>query len=298
MESRTRNLDRVTEASEGTDLLGGRPFVKMSGGGNDFVVFDNRDGWFPKDRAPELVARLCRRGLGVGADALLLLEADGDADVRMVYYNADGGEAPMCGNGALCIARYARMEGAVRGAVLRLATGSGTFRAEVPDPERAEVTLWLVPPRDLTLRLRELEEPPYRHVGFLDTSTPHIVALVDDVEGIDLGREGPRFRRDPRWDPPGANVNFVCVVDRHTIRMRTYERGVEDETLSCGTGATASAILTALWGLTEPPVTVRTTGGIPLIVDFTRPEDPEGPPVDPRLTGDARLIFRGELDEV
>lgn len=278
--------------------LSGRAFVKMSGGGNDFVVFDNRDGWFPKERALELVTRVCRRGLGVGVDAVLLLEDDDDADIRMVYYNADGGEAPMCGNGALCIARYARMEDAVDGDTLRLATGSGTFRVRVPDPKRAEVTLWLVPPRDLALRHHELETPPYRRVGFVDTSTPHVVALVDDAEEIEVRGEGARLRRDSRWDPPGANVNFVSVLDRHTLRMRTYERGVEDETLSCGTGATASAILTALWGLTEPPVTVRTTGGIPLVVDFTRRADPEALPGDPRLTGDARLIFRGTLDEV
>ncbi|MGH7588982.1 MAG: diaminopimelate epimerase [Gemmatimonadota bacterium] len=283
--------------TSGGDPLEGRPFVKMSGGGNDFVVFDNRDGWFPKDQAQELVARVCRRGLGVGTDAVLLLEGDPDADIRMVYYNADGGEAPMCGNGALCIARYARMEGVV-GADLRLATGSGTFRARVPDPERPEVTLWLVPPHGLVLEHPDLQEPPYRRVGFVDTSTPHVVALVDDIESHDVIREGRRLRRDPRWDPPGANANFVIVLDRHAIRMRTYERGVEDETLSCGTGATASAILSALWGLTEPPVTVRTTGGIPLVVDFTRPVDPQALPDNPRLTGDARVIFRGILDEV
>jgi diaminopimelate epimerase len=298
MDERARDIERETRVSEGTEALENRSFVKMSGGGNDFVVFDNRDGWFPKDRALELVARLCRRGLGVGADAVLLLEKDTEADIRMAYYNADGGEAPMCGNGALCIARYARMEGAVDGDTLRLATGSGTFHARVPDPECPEVTLWLIPPRDLALRHIELERPPYRRVGFVDTSTPHVVALVDDVEGVDVLREGPRFRRDGRWDPPGANANFVTVLDRRTIRMRTYERGVEDETLSCGTGATASAILTALWGLTEPPVTVRTTGGIPLIVDFTRPTDPEALPADPRLTGDARVIFRGTLEGV
>jgi diaminopimelate epimerase len=270
----------------------------MSGGGNDFVVFDNRDGWFPKDRAFELVARVCRRGLGVGVDAVLLLEMDAEADVRMVYYNADGGEAPMCGNGALCIARHARMVGAVDGDNLRIATGSGTFRARVPDPGTSGVTLWLVPPRGLALGHPDLEQPPYRRVGFVDTSTPHVVALVDDVESHDVIGEGRRFRDDPRWEPPGANANFVTVLDRRTIRMRTYERGVEDETLSCGTGATASAILTALWGLTEPPVTVLTTGGIPLIVDFTRPTDPGALPTDPCLTGDARVIFRGTLDEV
>jgi diaminopimelate epimerase len=298
MVSRTRNVEGATRAFGGRNPLKGRPFVKMSGGGNDFVVFDNREGWFPKDRAPDLVARVCRRGLGVGVDAVLLLEEDAEADIRMAYYNADGGEAPMCGNGALCIARYARMEGAVDGDTMHLATESGTFRARVPDARKSAVTLWLVPPRGLALGHADLEKPPYRRVGFLDTSTPHVVALVDDVEGHDVIGEGRRLRRDPRWDPPGVNANFVAVLDRRTIRMRTYERGVEGETLSCGTGATASALMTALWGLTEPPVTVRTTGGIPLVVDFTLPLERGALPTDPRLTGDARVVFRGNLEEV
>lgn len=278
--------------------LADRPFTKMSGGGNDFVVFDNRDRWFPRDGAEDLVARLCRSGLGVGADAVLLLEDDPGSDFRMVYYNADGGEAPMCGNGALCIARYARLEGIVPEESMRFATGSGLFHARVADPASPAVTLWLVPPRDLTLRYVELEKPPYLRVGFLDTSTRHVVALVDEVEAHDVAGEGSRLRRDPRWDPPGTNVNFVATRGRQQLRMRTYERGVEAETLSCGTGATASAILTYLWGLTEPPVTVETTGGIPLTVDFAPPDDPDALPVDVRLTGEARVVYRGTLDEI
>lgn len=278
--------------------LAGRIFLKMSGGGNDFVVFDNRDGWFPREGAQDLVARLCRRGLGVGADAVILLEDDPDADFRMVYYNADGGEAPMCGNGALCIARYARLQGIAADESLRFVTGNGTFRAVVADPRSPAVTLFLRPPQELALRYLELEKPPYLRVGYLDTATPHVVALVDDVESHDVAGEGKRLRRDPRWDPPGTNVNFVTTRGRHRIRMRTYERGVEAETLSCGTGATASAILTCLWGLTESPVSIETTGGIPLTVEFTRPDDPDALPPDPRLTGDARVIYRGTLEEV
>jgi diaminopimelate epimerase len=278
--------------------LAGRIFVKMSGGGNDFVVFDNRDGWFPREGGQELVARLCRKGLGVGADAVILLEDDPDADFRMVYYNADGGEAPMCGNGALCIARYARLEGIAADEALRFVTANGTFRAVVADPRKPAVTLFLRPPQELALRYPELEKPPYLRVGYLDTATPHVVALVDDVESHDVAGEGKRFRRDPRWDPPGTNVNFVATRGRHQIRMRTYERGIEAETLSCGTGATASAILTCLWGLTESPVSIETTGGIPLTVEFTRPDDPDALPPDPRLTGDARVIYRGTLEEV
>lgn len=281
--------------------IAGRAFTKMSGGGNDFVVFDDRDGWFPRDDARSLVARLCRRGLGVGADAVVLLAADPDADFRMIYYNADGGEAPMCGNAALCIARFARLVGAVGEAETEFRTGSGQFRARVEDPADPGVTLWLLPPRGLRLEYPELATPPYRRVGFLDTSTPHVVALLVSppvVDALDLAVEGPRFRRHPNWDPVGTNVNFVAVVDRSTLRMRTFEKGVEHETLSCGTGATASAILTCLWGLVDPPVRVLTSGGIPLVVDFTPPLDAQSVPPDPTLTGDARIVYRGTVEEI
>lgn len=277
----------------------GREFLKMSGGGNDFVVFDNREGWFPRDQARELVARLCRRGLGVGADAVLLLEEDEALDFRMVYFNADGGEAPMCGNGALCIARYARMTAAVDGPRMEFATGSGPFRAQVAHPSEARVTLWLVPPRNLELDVPGFAQGPYQRVGFLDTSTPHVIALLESVEAVeahDLAGEGKRLRMDPRWEPPGTNVNFIAVRDRGRIRMRTYERGVEAETLSCGTGSTAAAIMTSLWGLTEPPVVVETTGGCPLTVSWT-PAGDGVLPTDPQLSGDARVVYRGVLEE-
>lgn len=280
--------------------LTGRPFVKMSGGGNDFVVFDDRPRWFPEADRGAAVARLCRRGLGVGADAVLLLQDADDADFRMLYFNADGGEAPMCGNGAMCIARYARMVGAVGEPEMSFWTGSGRFRARVADPARPEVTLWLVPPRDLTLDLPDLTGPLWKRAGFIDTSTPHVICLLESVaavEALDVAREGKRLRDLPAFNPPGTNVNFVAVLDRSTVRMRTYERGVEAETLSCGTGATASAILTHLWGLTDPPVTVRTTGGIPLVVDFDPAADPAQLPANPRLSGDARVIYRGEVAE-
>lgn len=280
--------------------LSERPFLKMTGGGNDFVVFDNRESWFPRAQAADVVARLCRRGLGVGADAVLLFEEDPELDFRMVYFNADGGEAPMCGNGALCIARYARMTGAVAGPQMEFATGSGPFRAEVLDPEEPRVSLWLVPPRDLALDVPDLARPPYQRVGYLDTSTPHVIALLDSVEAVeahDVAGEGRRLRHDARWNPPGTNVNFIAVHDRGRIRLRTYERGVEAETLSCGTGSTAAAILTSLWGLTDPPVVVETSGGSPLTVDFTPPSD-GALPGDPRLSGDARVVYRGTLSEM
>lgn len=280
--------------------LTGRPFVKMSGGGNDFVVFDDRERWFPERDRGAVVSRLCRRGLGLGADAVLLLQDADDADFRMLYFNSDGGEAPMCGNGAMCIARYARMVGQVTAPEMSFWTGSGRFRARVADPDRPAVTLWLVPPKDLTLDHPELAGPAGERVGFLDTSTPHVVCLLESgeaVAAVDVPREGKRLRDLPVWNPLGTNVNFVAVLDRSTIRMRTYERGVEAETLSCGTGATASAILTHLWGRTDPPVTVRTTGGIPLVVDFEPAPDSVSLPSNPRLSGHARVTYRGEVAE-
>lgn len=204
----------------------------------------------------------------------------------------------MCGNGALCIARYARTIGAAAGPETEFTTGSGPFRARIEDPGRSTVTLWLVPPRDLALRHADLETDAYRRVGSLDTSTPHVVVVVDDVEARDVAAEGRRLRYQPRWDPPGTNVNFVTVHGRDRLRLRTYERGVEAETLSCGTGSTAAAILTWLWGLTDPPVTVETSGGSPIVVDFDPPAEDGALPATPRLTGDARIVYEGELREI
>lgn len=269
----------------------------MSGGGNDFVVFDNRSGWFPGGGDP--VVRLCRRGLGVGADAVLLVEADPQADLRMVYYNADGSEAPMCGNGVMCVARYARMIGFASQPLVRITTGSGSLEARVDDPSKPTVRLQLPEPTGLVTSYPDLEGSTYAHAGFVDTSTPHVVATVEEVAIHDVHGEGKRLRLDPRWQPAGTNVDFITIVDRHHIRMRTYERGVEAETLSCGTGAVAAAILGSIWGSAEPPVHVETSGGFPLKVDFNAAGGEGGvAPFAPHLTGHARVVYSGVLDEI
>lgn len=272
--------------------LSQRPFVKLSGGGNDFVLFDHRKAWLDDPR--RVVPALCRRGVGVGADAVLLLENDEQADVRMVYYNADGSRAPMCGNGAMCMARYVVSDGIVPGPRLTIRTDAGLVCAIVPDPAGPEVSLILTPPRDLDL---SIDEPPYQRIGFLDTTTPHLVALVSDIDRVDVATEGCRLRFDDRWAPRGTNVNFITIIDRSTIAMRTYERGVEAETLSCGTGATAAAILAWLWDAVEPPVVVRTKGGFPIRIDFDAPGG-RGIPAEPRIAGHARIVYRGHLDEI
>ncbi len=273
------------------------PFLKMSGGGNDFIVLDNRPHWFPGDGEP--VIRLCRRGLGVGADAVLLLEDDANADVRMVYYNADGSEAPMCGNGAMCIARYARMIDAAPQPLVRVATGSGTLEARVDDPAKPTVRLRLPEPTGLVDSYPDLEGSTYQHVGFVDTSTPHVVATVDELATHDISGEGRRLRLDSRWQPAGTNVDFVTIRDRHRIQMRTYERGVEAETLSCGTGAVAAAVLAWSWESAEPPIRVETSGGFPLEVDFTPPAGKSDPAaLTPHLTGHACVVYSGVFEEI
>ncbi len=274
--------------------LAGAAFWKMSGGGNDFVVFDNRTGWFPKE-AEALVPALCTRGLGVGADAVLLLErpAGVDADFRMVYYNADGSQAPMCGNGALCIARLARELGIAKGHAVAFETGSGLYRAQLSDTEPARVRLAMREPRDVRSSLPEIEARGYAHAGFADTGTPHLIVLVPDVSRVDVAGEGTELRRHPLFQPQGLNVSFVAVLGPRELAIRTYERGVEAETLSCGTGATAAAILTHLWGLTEPPVVVHPPGGFDLTTRFE--ERPGRVFTAVTLEGDARIVFQGNL---
>ncbi len=279
--------------------LGGASFWKMSGGGNDFVVFDNREGWFPKG-LPAVVAALCARGSGVGADAVLLLEpasAEG-ADFRMIYYNADGSEAPMCGNGALCIARFADELGVAGDAgdsgtsVLHFETGAGLHLAALDRERRSRVRLSMRDPKDVRPSLGEIEALGYRRAGFADTGTRHLIVLVDDAASLAVAAAGAALRWHPLFQPAGVNVSFAALRGPREITLRTYEKGVEAETLSCGTGAAAAAILTHLWGLTESPVVVRPPGGLELTVRFERTGEGFG---NVTLEGDARIVFRGRL---
>lgn len=281
--------------------LAGAAFSKMSGGGNDFVVFDNRDLRFRMEA--DAVAALCARGLGIGADAVLLLEppASAGADFRMVYYNADGSEAPMCGNGALCIARFARDIGAAHGREpadggpieVFFDTGAGRYRAELFPDAPSRVRLSMRDPTAVEPSLPEIEERGYARAGFADTGTPHLVVLASDLQELDVTEQGAALRRHPPFQPEGLNVDFVEVLGRGELAIRTYERGVEAETLSCGTGAAAAAILTHLWGMTEAPILVRPRGGFDLRIGFERTTGGELGRVT--LEGDARVVFTGAL---
>jgi len=263
------------------------PFTKMNGAGNDFVLIDNRSASLSLSR--EQVARLCDRHRGVGADGLLAVEpAAHGADFRMRYYNADGGEAEMCGNGARCFARFAsRLSGAQDR--VSFATEAGVIQADLlgesvrlamSDPHSHR------PPQSLEVHGRPLE------VHFLNTGVPHAVVFVDDLEAVDVLADGAALRYHEAFAPKGTNANFVQIFSPDSIAIRTYERGVEGETLACGTGVCASALLHHLRDGASSPVFVRVRGGDTLAVSF---EDHAGAFRNVTLTGPADFVFDGSI---
>jgi diaminopimelate epimerase len=261
----------------------------MNGAGNDFVLVDNRQGAFHPTR--EQIVRLCHRQRGVGADGLLLLNRGrpGVAPWAWEFYNCDGSVAEMCGNGARCFARFVqRRTGA--GPTVTFLTGAGLITATL---EGERVTVTLTPPRDLRLREAVTLAEETREVHSLDTGVPHAVLLVTEIDQVDVLRLGAEIRRHPHFAPRGTNVDFVQVLSPGSLRVRTFERGVEGETLACGTGVTAAALVCARLGGYASPVTVQVRGGERLEVAF-REED--GAYVEVRLTGPADTVFEGEID--
>jgi diaminopimelate epimerase len=264
-------------------------FHKMSGTGNDFVLLDNRDGSLGANLAV-LTPQLCHRRNGVGADGVLLLERSGAADFKMRYLNADGGEAAFCGNGGRCIAWFARAIGAA-GERMTFEAGDGRHEAEVAG---RRVKLSMRDPQDVRLNfLLDLENKGFA-ASFADTGVPHVVVPVVDLADVDVAVVGKKIRDHRMFEPAGANANFIGIDGRHRLRIRTYERGVEDETLACGTGATAAAVVSALRGLMDSPVECLTRGGETLTVHFDRGDDVI---TNVFLEGDVRLLFTGEWNE-
>jgi diaminopimelate epimerase len=270
------------------------PFWKMSGSGNDFIMIDNRDGALKKNigamPVSEWVSKVCRRGLSVGADGVILVEHSAKADYLWHYYNADGGEVAMCGNGSRCVARFAYLN-KIAPARHTIETLAGIIRADVSGKEGDRVRVQLTDPTDLRLHLK-IEIDGVIHEGhFVNTGVPHVVYFVDDLEKVDLVGLGRATRYHSLFAPAGTNANFVALIDRHTIKIRTYERGVEDETLACGTGSVAAAIIATALEKTTPSISVQTQGGTVLGVDFKDGYK------EVFLEGDARIIYKGELLE-
>jgi len=272
------------------------PFVKMSGTGNDFILVDNRAGLVTASEMPALAVAACHRQNGVGADGLILIEDDPELDFAWRFFNADGSEPAMCGNGSRCAARFAFLEGIAKER-MTFRTLAGPIRAEV---KGAVVKVQLTPAYGLApLFTLEVEGRGW-DAGFVNTGVPHAVLFTPsgppsgDLDRLLVEELGRKVRFHPRFGAAGANANFVEVIDRHLIRIRTYERGVEGETLACGTGAVASAVVCAARGVVESPVRVVTRGGEDLKV-YLDAKDPAGGPL--YLEGAARLVCRGHLME-
>jgi diaminopimelate epimerase len=264
------------------------PFFKMHGGGNDFILIDHRDRCFPRPEQPGLARRLCASKVGVGADGLILLETGERADLAWRFYNADGSEAEMCGNGARCAARFAVLNGLAR-PNLSIETLAGVIRCEVSG-RSARVLMADVGEERLHLDI-PLEEIVLRG-HFLRVGVPHTVIPVEDLEAVPVGGWGRAVRFHPLFQPAGTNVNFITVHTPHDLAVRTYERGVEGETLACGTGSVAAALIAARLGQVRSPVLVHTRGGEILTVTFTSQSDT---PTDVFLEGEALVVYQGVL---
>ncbi len=263
-------------------------FTKMDGAGNDFILIDNRAGDIHLNRSQ--IARLCDRHRGIGADGVLLLENPSDhADFRMRYFNADGGEAEMCGNGARCFARFASKVAGARGKI-SFETPAGVISSELAG---GLVTLQMTEPTNLRLNIPLQIGPEKKTAHFINSGVPHAVVTVARVDDIDVPREGSAIRHHEMFSPKGANVNFIEKRGIDKIAVRTYERGVEDETLACGTGVVASALVFAAIENVKSPICVLAHGGDELRVGFEK-TDKQFRKVT--LTGPAEFVFEGTIE--
>ncbi|MGB3210615.1 MAG: diaminopimelate epimerase [Desulforhopalus sp.] len=265
-------------------------FEKMSGTGNDFVIIDNRTSAIPLDEQPDFARKICRRMFSVGADGLILIEDSTKADFGWSFYNADGSVAEMCGNGARCAARFAYCH-KIAGRKMMLETLAGIVEVEVvegDDVYRVKMPTPFDFRLDISLTLGDEERP----VAYVNTGVPHVVIFVND-DDVPVKKWGRNVRFHQLFEPKGANANFVSILDKARIKVRTYERGVEDETMACGTGAVASALFASMQKGMDSPVEVITTGGDTLTILFDLQDGPVAN--DVYLQGPTRLICTGNL---
>ena len=263
-------------------------FTKMNGAGNDFVMLDNRDGSLALTDAQ--IALLCDRHRGVGADGVLLVERpETKADFRMRYYNADGREAEMCGNGARCFSRFVDKLAPAKNGTLSFETPAGLISATLRGDQ---VSLAMSQPGPFADAVALNAAGQTLTVYSINTGVPHAMLLVDDLDGTDVHQLGAALRHHHHFQPRGANVNFVRQLGPQDLAIRTYERGVEAETLACGTGVVAAALTIATLTGAESPIRVLVKGGDTLSVDFLRAKDGFSHVI---LTGPADFVFAGDI---
>ena len=265
-------------------------FWKMSGSGNDFILIDNRDGKIAEDEMGHLVERLCRRRESVGADGVIFVIRSDHHDFAWRFFNSDGGEVEMCGNGGRCVARFAHLKG-IAGTKMTFDTLAGPVSAEVMD---RIVKILMPDPRDLRMDIDLSLEEESLAVDFINTGVPHVIVQVQNIEKHPVFEQGRAIRYHPMFSPEGTNANFIKVLDQDLLQIRTYERGVEDETLACGTGSIASVLVSSARGLVISPVRVKTRGGEELKVHF-RKENGHFNQV--WLEGNTSIVYKAQLDE-
>ena len=255
-------------------------FYKYQGTGNDFVMIDNRSGFFPKENV-QLISHLCDRRFGIGADGLILLENDTDTDFKMVYYNSDGNQSSMCGNGGRCLVAFAKKLNVINNTCTFIAT-DGLHHATIS--ENGKVSLQMIDIPNVKIATDYV---------FLNTGSPHHVQMVDDLENYNIKENGAAIRYGALYGHVGSNVNFVKQINADTFSLRTYERGVEDETLSCGTGATAAAIAMNAIGKTNSTSIHLNVEGGKLEVSFDKIGDKF---TNVFLIGPAEFVFKGQIE--
>ena len=255
-------------------------FYKYQGTGNDFVMIDNRSQFFPKENT-QLIEKLCDRRFGVGADGLILLENHADFNFKMVYYNSDGNESSMCGNGGRCLVAFAKQMGVVK--------NKAEFEA-VDGYHFATIDAEGI----VALQMKDVDAIKNEsNYTFLNTGSPHHVQLVNDLKNLDVKVEGAKIRYSDLYGNAGSNVNFVNQLANDIFAVRTYERGVEDETLSCGTGVTAVAIAMHQLGKTKNNIIDLNVEGGKLKVQF---DEDNGSYTNVFLIGPATFVFEGKIE--
>ena len=274
----------------------GLPVYKMTGSGNDFVMLDARVS-APDDWSAEDMQAVCARGTGIGADGIVFVGPGSRAGAaRMIYYNADGSHAAMCGNAALCSTTLAVRLGVGAAEGMDLETDAGTYRSRTSEPGRAELHLAPVDPPATVPGLQLA--PGEQQAALGRVGVPHLVVLVANVDQLDLMERGRALRFDPALMPEGANISFISAdgagtAERSVWRMRTYERGVEGETLACGTGAVAAACAIEEWGLGRLPIDIQSRSGRLLTIRAAKASN--GRDEDVWLVGEGRMVFRGVI---
>ncbi|MFP4083438.1 MAG: diaminopimelate epimerase [Desulfonatronovibrio sp.] len=269
------------------DISSAATFYKMQGSGNDFILFDNTSLRLPVQEMPRWAEELCRRGFAVGADGMIFLDSTERADLDFIwhFFNSDGSRAEMCGNGSRCASLLADKIG-LAGKEMTFGTDAGPIKAWVLENDLVKVQL--TSPKDMKTGLSLiLEDGKQFNIHHLNTGVPHAVMVCEDVKNADIVGIGRSIRYHNEFSPAGTNVNFIQILDKNSIFLRTYERGVEDETFACGTGAAASVVAGIASGLLESPVKVTTSGGEELFIDFSGEEV--------FLTGKAIIVYKAEL---